>query len=119
MNTLYNINTANLHISKGNSKLGRGVYNISFVPGNKEHRPKIRGTVVSNVVGTCSKHCGQCASSRACYAFKSFIRHHNATVQAWSENTLLLRSGKLFNKVAAWIEENNNKKWKRSQSKSI
>lgn len=123
MRTIYNFNEAGLHLSHGNDKLGRTIWNINFVPGNEEHRPTMRvhdsenykkltgeEVYITNVIGTCSKHCSQCANSAACYAFHSLVQHHNRCAKAWSENTILLRSGKLFEELDKAITLQQTKK---------
>lgn len=117
---LYTVNhkDAKMHISKGNHKIGKGIYAFSTIPGNAEHRPQINGKgYVSNVVGTCSKYCAGCARDRACYAWRDLKLHHNATAVAWAENTLLLRSGLVFDMLDKYISEKNAKYYVSKQDK--
>lgn len=108
MTTKYEITEAKLHLAKGNNKIGKGIWAFATVPGNEEHRPTLSdGTVLSNVVGTCSKYCDGCAKNGACYAWRDYMLHHNVTVQSWSENTNLLRSGRLFEEIDKFITEKN------------
>lgn len=101
--------TAKLHVSKGNLKIGEGVYNFSTLPGNSDHLLKLKdGTILTNVPGTCSKHCKGCFNS-GCYAVNSCRLHHNAVVPAWAENTVLLRKGVLFDQLTNYIQKNQSK----------
>lgn len=77
-----------LHISGGNAKLGRGVYNISLLPSDKPLALK-NGTQLTNISGTCGGCCDNCKGS--CYAVKQATFHHNSCIKAWGENTLLAR----------------------------
>lgn len=99
VNTLEN---ATLHIAKGNSKIGKGIYAFSTLCGNEEHTLMLRGQQLSNVVGTCSHHCETCFNG--CYAARAAVRHHNAVIQAWADNTLLLRSGKAYKCIVDYIK---------------
>lgn len=108
MNTKYEITEAKLHLSKGNSKIGKGIWAFATVPGNEVHKPTLAtGEVLSNVSGTCSKYCEGCAKNGACYAWRDFMLHHNVNVKAWSENTNLLRSGRLFEELDKFISIKN------------
>lgn len=110
MKTKYEITNAKLHLAKGNNKIGKGIWAFATVPGNEVHKPTLAtGEVLSNVTGTCSKYCDGCAKNGACYAWRDFMLHHNVCVEAWSENTLLLRSGKLFTELDKFITEANKK----------
>jgi len=114
----YEIRNARLHLSKGNNKIGKGIWAFATVPGNEEHRPTLKtGEVLSNVVGTCSKYCEGCAKNGACYAWRDFMLHHNVCVEAWSENTLLLRSGKLYDEIDEFITKANAKYLKTGDEK--
>ena len=104
----YQIKKARLHISKGNTKIGKGIYSFSTLPGNKKHMIYANGELLTDVPGTCTKHCENCAN--ACYAFSSAKLHHNAVIPAWAENTLLLRSGKLKDEVDKYITKKNKNK---------
>lgn len=101
MNGLYKIDAtkAMLHLSKGNSKLGKGIWGFSTLPGNKDHLLFIRdkeskeAILLTDIPGTCSKYCENCAKDGACYAWRDAKLHHNVTIKAWTENTILLRQG--------------------------
>ena len=103
---------ARLCITKGNSKVGKGIYTSSTRPGNSENLLTINGPagkiLLTSVPGTCSKHCAGCFNG-GCYAVNSARLHHNAVVPAWAANTLLLRSGKFFEEVEAFIAKKNAK----------
>lgn len=112
MDIMYNLSEENatLHLSDGNSKLGKTIVGFATLPGNAEHMPAIAKkdangnktgefTQLVNIEGTCSKYCDGCAKNGACYAWKLLCLHHNVVAEAWGDNTLLLRSGKLFDMI--------------------
>lgn len=109
--------TATLHVSQGNSKVGKEIYTFSTLPGNLEHMLVIKGkdgaedTLLSDVPGTCSKYCDACFNG-GCYAVNSARLHHNAVIQAWAENTLLLRSGRVWAMIDDFITKKNAKETK-------
>jgi hypothetical protein len=106
---LYNIKLENakLHIAKGNTKIGKTIYSFSTLPGNKEHLIYAKGILLTDIPGTCTNLCEGCFG--ACYAVNSAQRHHNAVIQAWAENTLLLRNKpkELFDEIDKYITEKN------------
>ena len=93
------LENAKLHISKGNSKIGKTIYNFSTLPGNQHYMLYVKGELLTDVPGTCTNLCAGCFG--ACYAVNSVKLHHNCTVRAWAENTLLLRNKpkELFNEI--------------------
>lgn len=99
-----------LHISlNGNSKIGKGIASFSTLPGNEDHLLKLKdGTVLTEVPGTCSKHCEECFDG-GCYAVNSARMYHTSVIPAWMENTLLLRSGKLFGALDDYLTKINKK----------
>ena len=100
---------AKLHVSIGNSKIGKGVYNFSTLPGNAENLLKLKdGTLLTNIPGTCSKHCQGCFNG-GCYAVKSACLHSNVVIKAWAENTLLLRQGVVWGQLNDYITNNEHK----------
>lgn len=107
---LYNLKPeeAKLHISSGNSKIGKGVYNFSTLPGNAENVLTLGDQRLTNVEGTCSKYCNGCFNG-GCYAVNSAKLHHNCVIRAWGENTLLLRKGVLFSQISSYITAKNLK----------
>ncbi|MBQ1789869.1 MAG: hypothetical protein II008_06825 [Oscillospiraceae bacterium] len=108
---LYKINPdhASLHVSKGNSKIGKGIWSFSTLPGNEDHL-LVTSThgLLTNIPGTCSKYCDGCFNG-GCYAVRDAKLHHNATIPAWAENTLLLRSGRLWEEVDTFLTLKNGK----------
>lgn len=106
----YQIAAGKLHITKGNSKIGKGIYSFSTLPGNEKHLVYANGELLTDIPGTCTKHCETCYN--ACYAFNSARLHHNAVIPAWAENTLLLRSGKLEKAMDEYLTSQNKKKTK-------
>ena len=112
MEPKYNIDPekASLHISKGNSKIGKEIYSFSTLPGNAEHMLYLKdGTLLTDVPGTCSRFCEGCAKDGACYAWRDAKLHHNATIPAWAENTILLRSGRLWDELETYLTLKNGK----------
>lgn len=85
-------NQKEIVISSGNSKIGRGVFNISTLPGSKNHLLKKKdGTILSNVPGTCNGMCENCF--QYCYAV-SPARRYSTARKAWEKNTLMQRYNK-------------------------
>lgn len=107
----YQINPeqASLHISKGNSKIGTGIYSFSTLPGNEEHllTTSTKG-LLTDIPGTCSRFCDGCFNG-GCYAVRDAKLHNNATIPAWAENTLLLRSGRLWDQLETFLTLKNGK----------
>ena len=85
---IYVTGDTHVHITKGNAKLGEGVYNISLLPGDKPLVLK-NGVQLVNIVGTCGGCCKECFKD--CYAKKACTRQHNTCIPAWGENTVLAR----------------------------
>ena len=101
---------ARLHVSKGNSKIGDGIWSFSTLPGNSEHMLTLKdGTLLTDVPGTCSKYCDGCAKDGACYAWRDAKLHSNATIPAWGENTVLLRDGRLWDQLETFLTLKNAK----------
>lgn len=101
--------SAKLSISKGNSKIGKTIYAISTLPGDKEHMLRLStGELLTDIPGTCSGHCDECFN-HGCYAVNSAKLHHNAVIPSWAANTILLREGKLFDEVEKFIAAKNAK----------
>lgn len=98
-----------LHISAGNSKIGKGVYNFSTLPGNAENLLTLKdGTLLTNIPGTCSKHCVGCFNG-GCYAVNSALLHNNVVIKAWGDNTLLLRQGTLWGQLDNYVSQHKDK----------
>lgn len=101
--------TAKLSISKGNSKIGKTIYAISTLPGDKDHMLTLAtGELLTDIPGTCSGHCDECFN-HGCYAVNSAKLHHNVVIESWAGNTILLREGKLFDEVEQYINKKNKK----------
>lgn len=102
-----------LHVSKGNSKVGKGIWTFSTLPGNQDHLLVLQdGRLLTNIAGTCSKHCEGCFNG-GCYAVNSARLHHNVVIQAWGQNTLMLRSGAVWQAIDEFIDQ-KNKKYKKT-----
>lgn len=121
-NPLYEIKLedAYLHLADGNRKLGKGILNFSVLPGNSENVLTIRENkiLLTNVVGTCSRHCEGCFNG-GCYAVNSAKLHHNMVIKAWADNTLLLRAGVVFELIAKEIKKRNSKYYKTKDPKDL
>lgn len=101
---------ASLHITAGNSKVGKTIYGFSTLPGNKEHLLVLNHSILlTNIPGTCSKYCTNCAKDGACYAWRDAKLHNNVTIRAWGDNTLLLRNGTVFGLIEEYITKQNKK----------
>ena len=59
--------TNRIHITGGNTKIGRGVFNISLLPSDEPLQKK-DGKVLTNIKGTCGGCCDGCKNH--CYAVK-------------------------------------------------
>lgn len=100
---------ATLHISKGNSKIGKGIYSFSTLPGDTSHLIGLSGNrIATNIPGTCSNNCDTCFD-KGCYAVKSARQYHGTVIPAWAENTLLLRAGVAFALIDAFLCAKNRK----------
>ena len=110
---------AKLHVTKGNSKIGKTIYNFSTLPGNSEHLLYAKGVLLTDIPGTCTNLCDGCFG--ACYAVNSARLHHNAVIKAWGENTLLLRykTDVLFDQINALINEKNKKYYETKDPKDL
>lgn len=106
------IENAKLHITKGNTKIGKTIYSFSTLPGNKEHLLYAKGELLTDIPGTCTNLCKGCFG--ACYAVNSAKLHHNAVIKAWAENTLLLRNKPMetFKMIDEYITKKNIKYYK-------
>lgn len=108
---LLKIEDAKLHVSKGNRKIGKGIWAFSTLPGNENNLLYVKGKgLLTTVHGTCSKYCTDCFNN-GCYAVRDAKLHSNVTIKAWGDNTLLLRADPkgLFNQIDAFITDKNKK----------
>lgn len=94
-----------IHVSKGNAKLGAGVWNFSLLPGDEPLKRK-DGLQLTNIAGTCSGCCEVC--KKECYAINSALMHHNVNIRAWGENTMLARENMsvFFSELQNFIDRN-------------
>jgi len=102
---LYMNGETRIHITGGNAKIGKGVFNISLLPSD-EPLTKKDGTVLTNLKGTCGGCCDGCKNN--CYAVKQAVYHHNSVIKAWGENTLLARENmdEFFHQLDIFFNEN-------------
>lgn len=90
-NVMYQINyepAMRISLAKGNSKLGKGVYALNLMPGNKPLSTKDKGQL-TNVRGTCGGCCDGCENY--CYAVKDTRRFHNTVIPSVGKNTVIMR----------------------------
>ena len=94
--------TAELHISSGNSKIGK-ISNFSTLPGDKNHCVvnAVLNAKTTDVPGTCTGYSSLCYG--ACYARNALARYWGSCTVPWAENTLLLRSGRLWGLLDSWM----------------
>ena len=89
---LYEMNynpTMEISVSKGNTKLGKGIYTFNLMPGEKPISTKDKGEL-TNVVGTCGGCCSECEGK--CYAINDTRRYHNTCIPSLAKNTLIMRN---------------------------
>lgn len=111
-------------LTNGNSKIGKGVFHFSTLPGDKEYSANING-VTYDVLGTCAGTCSGCYGMTGNYRYQSTIdslairtviaRDYlafckmaiNAQIQAESIKTIRIHAtGDFFSKayLETWIE---------------
>lgn len=92
-------------IQNGNSKLGKGIYNVNLLPGDLPLTLK-DGTQLTNIAGSCAGCCSGCKS--ACYAINDTKRYHNTCIPSQGKNTLLARFDRprFFADVQRFIDYN-------------
>ena len=78
-----------ISLSKGNSKLGKGVYSFNTLPGDKPLSTKDKGQL-TNVYGTCGGCCDGC--EKFCYAVNDTRRFHNTCIPSLGKNTVIMRN---------------------------
>lgn len=94
-------------ITKGNTKLGAGIYTYSTLPGDAEHLLRsASGEVLCSIPGTCTGNCEACFS-HGCYAVNAARRYAPTVIPAWGRNTLLKRDGSVMAKIDAFIAHKN------------
>ena len=101
---VYDYGELNVTISHRNNKLGN-IPQFNTLPGNKPLKRK-DGVKVTNIVGTCGRHCSDCFND--CYAVRFIVMHHNTCVRAYAANTLVMRRNpdKLRKAVKEYCEKN-------------
>ena len=84
---VYDYGELNVTISKQNKKLGN-IPAFNTLAGNRLLTLS-NGTILTNIVGTCGKHCKKCFHD--CYAVRYIKCHHNSTVRPYAANTIVMR----------------------------
>lgn len=104
MHPVYDYGELNVTISKRNNKLGN-IPAFNTLAGNRLLTLS-NGTILTNIVGTCGKHCKECFSD--CYAVRYIKCHHNSTVRAYANNTIIMRNDgeKLRKAIKEYCEKN-------------
>lgn len=94
-------------ITKGNMKIGKGIYSFSLLPGDEPL--STQSELLTDIPGTCSGICGDCKKN--CYAIRDAKLHNNVTIPAWAKNTLLMRNNldDLMNKIDNFIKKHEVK----------
>ena len=78
-----------VHIVDGNKKVGKGIYCINLLSGDKPLSLN-NGIQLTNISGTCQGCCESC--KKDCYAIRNQkFRSTTENLKAWSENTLLAK----------------------------
>ena len=93
-----------LHISNGNTKVGRGIYCVNTLAGD-EPLTKKDGTQLTNIAGTCGGCCSVCILN--CYARKAQIRYSSIeNLKTWNDNTILAKEDpkKMFEELADFLD---------------
>ena len=93
-----------VHIQDGNRKLGKGIYSINLLAGDKPLTKK-DGTQLTNISGTCSGCCDCCKHD--CYAIKTQV-FRNKNMRTWNDNTILAKEepDAFFKEVQQFIDRN-------------
>ena len=109
--------TPRLHVSKTNSKLGRKMVSIGYVPGTGYRHLK-NGTLVTDVIGTCPGNCKECEKN--CYACRSHDQYPAKTVSN-VENTMQVRDHlhTHFLAIDAYLKEHDVKILRYTESGEI
>lgn len=74
-----------VHIQDGNRKVGKGIYTINLLAGDKP-LTKLDGTQLTNISGTCGGCCENCKGD--CYAIRTQVFRNN-NIPSWADNTIL------------------------------
>lgn len=85
---VYDNGELSVTISKGNQKMGN-IPQFNTLPGAGLITLKHNGQALTNIVGTCGKHCKECF--KECYAVRYLKQHHNTCVMPYAKNTIILR----------------------------
>ena len=86
--SIYDNGQLHISISQRNGKLGN-IPQFNTLPGDEPLKLG-SGQPLTNIVGTCGKHCADCKAS--CYAVRAATYHHNSVIPAWGKNTVILRN---------------------------
>lgn len=96
-----------LHLVKGNSKIGKTIWSFSTLPGDRNHQLRLKdGRFLIDTYGTCAEKCDYCFDA-GCYAVNSARQYYTSVIPAWTANTLLKRRGELFTALRCWFAAQN------------
>lgn len=101
---IYDYGELHVSISKGNSKMGN-IPAFNLLPSD-EFLKLGNSTQLTNIIGTCGKHCELCKND--CYAVRYIKFHHNATVKGYAGNTVIMRQDpdKLRTEIKEFCDKN-------------
>lgn len=107
-----------ISVSKGNSKLGKGVFVFNLLPGDEPIKLIDTGAL-TNVRGTCQGCCDGCVTN--CYAMKDARRYHNSCIPALVKNTLMMRAdiNNVFKQIKEFIDKKHVQTWRWHSSGEI
>ena len=91
-----------VHVQDGNRKVGKGIYTINLLAGDKPLTKK-DGTQLTNICGTCSGCCDKCKGD--CYAIRTQVFRNN-NIPSWADNTILATQeiDTFFNEIQQFID---------------
>lgn len=85
----YDSNT-HLEFVCGNKKIGKTIWHLDTLAGSSPLKRK-DGLVLTDIAGSCHGCCEDCCEE-FCYARNFTIAHHNACVEKYAKNTLVIRN---------------------------
>ena len=101
---VYDCGELHISISQGNRKMGN-IPAFNLLPAN-EPLTLSNGKILTNIKGTCGKHCAQCKND--CYAVRYIKMHHNSCVVPYAGNTIIMRNepDKLRKEIKEYCDKN-------------
>lgn len=104
MYPVYDNGELHIAISKGNQKMGN-IPAFNLLPSNEPLKLN-NGTQLTNIIGTCGKHCKSCKDD--CYAIRYIKQRHNSCVTPYAGNTIIMRNDpkKLYDEIKEFCDKN-------------